>query len=64
MNPLTDLIPAQARKYVYGVLALVALVFAAWQAADGDWATFAGGLITALVNALAASNVSSPDSLD
>lgn len=55
-NPLTDLIPATARKYVYGVLVLVALAFTVWQAAGGNWTEFVGGLVVALVNAMAASN--------
>lgn len=60
-NPLADLIPAKARKYVYGIVALLALGFAAWQASEGDVQTFIGSLITALVTALAASNTSTPD---
>lgn len=55
-NPLTDVIPAKARKYVYAVIALASLVFGVWQASDGDWKAFVGGLIVALVNATAASN--------
>lgn len=58
-NPLTDLIPAKARKYVYGLVALAALVFGAWQAADGNVEVFVGALITALTGALALSNTSS-----
>lgn len=56
-NPLTDLIPATARKYVYGLVVLAALVFGAWQVAGGDIETFVGALITALVSGLALSNV-------
>lgn len=61
-NPLTDLIPAAVRKYVYGIVALAALAFSVWQASDGDWGVFAGGIISALVNALALSNTFSPES--
>lgn len=61
-NPLTDLIPAAARKYVYGIVALAAVVFSVWQASDGNWTTFIGGIISALVNALALSNTFSPES--
>lgn len=62
MNPLTDLIPAAARKYVYGVVALAALVFSIYQASEGDWGVFVGSLLAALVNALALSNTFSPES--
>lgn len=61
-NPLTDLIPAKARKYVYGVVLLAALVFGAWQASEGNIEVFVGSVITALVNALALSNTFSPQS--
>ena len=56
MNPLTDVLPAQVRKVCYAVVFVLALLFAAWQASDGDWVEFAGGLITALFGALATSN--------
>jgi len=59
-NPLTDIIPAAARKYVYAVVTLAALALAAWQASDGNLETFIGSLVTALVTALAASNTSAP----
>lgn len=55
-NPLTELIPPTARKYVYGLAVLAALVLATWQASQGDWAVFTGALLAALVPALAASN--------
>lgn len=58
MNPLNDVLPARARKVLYAVLFVLALAFAAWQASDGDWVEFAGGLITALFGATAASNTS------
>lgn len=61
-NPLTELIPAKARKYVYGIVFLAAIVFSLYQASEGDWEIFVGGLITALVNALALSNTVSPES--
>jgi hypothetical protein len=57
-NPLTELIPAQYRRYVYGLAALAALVLSGWQASEGDWNAFVGGLLAALVPALAASNTS------
>lgn len=56
MNPLQDVLPEQARKYLYAALFVASLVFAAFKAADGNWTTFAGALITALFGATAASN--------
>ena len=61
MNPLNDVIPAQARKYVYAVIALAALIFTAYQASSGNWTEFVGGLIVALSHATAASNVTAPE---
>ena len=55
-NPLYDVLPAKVRKYVYAILALAAIVFAAYQASDGDWVQLVGGLIVALTGATAASN--------
>jgi hypothetical protein len=60
MNPLTDIIPAKARKYVYAVVALAALLFGAWQAAGGNWTVFAGSVLGGLVSATAASNTNTP----
>lgn len=56
MNILTDVIPARFRKYVYAALTLAALVWGVWQASNGDWKQFVGGLIVALTSATAASN--------
>lgn len=56
MNFLIDIIPATARKYVYGVLALLAFAYGTWQAADGDWRAALTALIAAAVNALAHAN--------
>lgn len=58
-NPLNDLIPARYRKYVYALASLAAIVFTVWQASEGDWKTFVGGLFAVLVPALAASNTPS-----
>lgn len=58
MNPLTDVLPARVRQIAYAILFLAALVFAAYQASEGDWTLFAGSLITSLLGALAASNTS------
>lgn len=58
MNPLTDLIPAKSRKYVYAAATLASLGFAAWEAAHGDWTKFAEGLAGSLVSGLAHANTS------
>jgi len=58
-NPLTDVLPAKARKYAYAVLSLAALVLAGYQATEGDWLAFAIYLIGSLTGATAASNVTS-----
>jgi hypothetical protein len=65
-NPLTDLIPSRARKYVYGLAALAGLVFSLYQASEGDWETFAGSMFATLVPLLAASNTATnvPDAVD
>lgn len=55
-NPLTDVLPEHIRKYAYAILFVAALVFACYQASEGDWTLFVGGLITALFGATAASN--------
>lgn len=60
-NPLTDLIPPQYRRYVYGLAVLAALIFSGWQAAEGDWTVFVAGLLATLVPALAASNTPAPE---
>jgi hypothetical protein len=57
MNPLTDLLPPKARKLAYAVLFVAAVVFSLYQAADGDWGTFVGSLLTAFLGLTAASNV-------
>lgn len=58
MNVLTDVIPAKARRYVYAVVTLAALIWGAFEASQGDWRVFVGSVITALVTATAASNTS------
>lgn len=56
MNPLTDLIPAKYRMYLYAVAAAGLFVYSLWKASDGDWSAFAVALVGALAPALAASN--------
>ena len=55
-NPLTNVIPERARKYVYALATLAVIVYGAWQASEGDWGTFVAALFAALVPGLAASN--------
>lgn len=55
-NPLTDVLPDRARKYVYAIFALAAIGVGAWQAADGDWLVFAALVLGALGFTTAASN--------
>lgn len=64
MNPLTDLIPARARKYVYAAAAVLAFGYGIWQATDGDWGQFIAGLLAAVVSALAHGNTSGTEGTD
>lgn len=57
-NPLTELIPAQYRKYVYLVAAAALFVYGIWQISAGDAKAFVVALASALVSGLAASNTS------
>ena len=57
MNPLTDVLPPQVRKYLYAVAFVAAIVWGAYEASAGDWRDFTGALISALVAATAASNI-------
>lgn len=60
MSFLIDLIPAAARKWLYGVLSFAAAVYAVWQGVDGDWRQFVIALVTALVGSLATANTNAP----
>lgn len=55
-NPLTDVLPDTLRKRLYALAFVAVIVFTAFQAADGDWKQFVGGLLGSLVTLLAASN--------
>ena len=57
---LSELLPRKARLVLYVLFALTGVVIAAWQAAEGDWLTFAASLSVTLVGWLAASNVTPP----
>jgi len=58
-NPLTDVLPSKFRKYLYALLFVAALVFAIYQASEGDWKLFVGSLLTSLLGLLATSNTPS-----
>lgn len=56
MNFLTDVLPPQARKYVYALLGLAALGLSAYKASQGDWFEFAAILLGSLGFGVAQSN--------
>ena len=56
MNPLIDIIPASARKYVYAVIALAAFAWSVYESTDGNWKAFIAGLIVAASHSVAAAN--------
>ena len=55
-NPLTDLIPAKYRKYLYALAFLASFVYAVYEANGQDWKATVGALIGAVLAALAHSN--------
>lgn len=57
-NPLINVLTPKARAVLYAALFVVALGFAAWEAADGDWLKALGLFVTSLLGATAASNAS------
>lgn len=60
MNEILTMIPAPIRKWVYAGAALLALIWGAWQAADGNWKLALSALVTTLLGAMANANVN-PD---
>jgi hypothetical protein len=64
MNPLFDIIPAKARKYVYAAVALAMLVWGAYQAANGDWKVVVGSIVATLTAGLAHANTNPEDPQD
>lgn len=57
-NPLTDVLPAKVRRWIYAIVFLVGLILAVWTASDGDWLKFVAALAVALQSAMAGSNTS------
>ena len=55
MNPLA-LVPLKAREYVYPALGLLALIWSAYEASNGNIAEAIGAVVIALGNGVAASN--------
>ncbi len=62
MNPFT-ILPPRVRLWLYAVIGLAALMWGAYEASNGDWRQFVGGLIVALTGATAAPNVTPPDAV-
>jgi hypothetical protein len=63
MNPgniLSELLPRKARLVLYIVIFLIALVFAAWQASDGNWLVALGSVLASLSSLLSAGNTTAP----
>jgi hypothetical protein len=60
-NPLNAILPAHVRRYVYAILALAAIVLAAYKASDGDWLAFAVNLLSGLGFGMAGSNINSDE---
>jgi hypothetical protein len=58
MSILADLVPPKFRRYMYGLLALISLVWGAYNAAGGDWRATALAVLTALTTAMAHANTS------
>lgn len=58
MNPLTNVLTPRARGVLYAVFTVLAVIFAAYQASDGNWIEFVGGVLSALLTLTAASNAS------
>lgn len=56
-NPLTDVLPDRARRYLYAIGWLIALGLGIYQLTEGDWLAFVVALLTALGFGTAQSNV-------
>jgi hypothetical protein len=56
LDYLVDIIPAKARRYVYGAAGGLLFVWGGWQAAHGDVTVFLTSLASAVVLAMAHAN--------
>lgn len=54
-------IPLRARKIIYDLLTIAAIVIGAWQAAEGNWVTFAALVVGGLTTRMASANANEPD---
>lgn len=57
MNFLSELLPRKVRLSLYLLAALASTIYSAWELSNGDVKVFIGGVIAALVNLLAAGNL-------
>jgi len=64
MNPLTDLIPAKYRKYVYALAAAAAVVYGVYEASNHDWKETAIAVVGLVVSGLAHANVGTTPTTD
>jgi hypothetical protein len=55
-----QLLPAKARRWVYGVASLLLLAYGAWEVAHGDVVQAVVSLLTSVVSGMAHANVT-PD---
>jgi hypothetical protein len=55
-NPLTDLIPSKYRRYLYALLFVAGIVYAAYQSAGGNWGVAIGSLLAGLLGLNAHAN--------
>jgi hypothetical protein len=55
-TPLDGVLPAKLRRALYAILFVASLVFAAFQAADGDWLLMVASLFPSLLGLMAAGN--------
>jgi hypothetical protein len=59
-NALRELLPRRARLALYVLAGTGAAALAAWTAAGGDWAAFAGSVLAFVASATAGANLTPP----
>jgi hypothetical protein len=57
-NPLTDVLPAKARRIIYAVCFVLLLGYSAWQVSDGNVLEAVFSFLASIASATAASNTS------
>lgn len=55
-----ELLPRTVRLYLYVTVSLAGLLFGGWQASEGNWLVFLGGLVVSFQGVLAAGNITPP----